>query len=199
MRKTAVLVLASAITASAAITASTAHADGVGGAPASAAPVRDKDVINKAGGGRLALSSNSTAEGATAITLRDPGWTYNTEVWEEDSTWQADEADTYTTVLRNQAANKCLQPAAAAPQRGTTIVVKTCDGSDLQKWILRAEKVVGGTYTGWWMWRPKVNKNLAMTLNRYNDGSWDSLHLDTAYPSSDRLWRIAPNDAPWHL
>ncbi|WP_432933656.1 RICIN domain-containing protein [Microbispora sp. CA-135349] len=170
----------------------------LGPAPVSAAPTHDQDVINKTSGGRLALLGDSTAEGATAITLRDPAWNYRTEVWEDDSTWQADGTGTWTTVLKNRAANKCLQPAAAAPQRGTTIIVKTCDGSDLQKWILQGERV-DGKYTGWWIWRPKVNKNLAMKLNRYNDGSWDTLHLDTAYPSSDRLWRIAPNDAPWHL
>ncbi|RGA03470.1 hypothetical protein DI270_018935 [Microbispora triticiradicis] len=152
--------------------------------PASAAQAPDHDVINKTSGGRLALYGDSTAEGAIAITLRDPAWKYRTEVWEQDAKWQADEAGTWTVVLKNQAANKCLQPADAASQRGTAIVVKNCDGSDLQKWILAGEK---------------VDKNVAITLNRYNDGSWDTLHLDTAYPSADRLWRIAPNDEPWHL
>ncbi|QLJ02767.1 RICIN domain-containing protein [Streptomyces sp. NEAU-sy36] len=98
--------------------------------------------------------------------------------------------------MRNRAASKCLEPVSAGPQRGTTIVVRTCNGSDLQKWITAGEKV-NGQFTGWWMWRPKVNRNLAIALNRYNDGSWDTLHLDTAYPSSDRLWHVGPNDSPW--
>lgn len=42
-------------------------------------------------GSRLALLNNSTAEGATGITLRDPAWKYSTEQWEFDfSAWQAD-------------------------------------------------------------------------------------------------------------
>ncbi|MFF2328837.1 MULTISPECIES: RICIN domain-containing protein [unclassified Streptomyces] len=165
---------------------------------ASAGVDPNQDLINKMSGGRLALHNDATGEGNTAITLRSPSWKYSTEAWDADSTWSADETGTWTTVYRNRAANKCLQPASASAERGTTIVVRTCDGSDLQKWILRGEKV-DGRYTGWWMWRPKVNRNVAIALNRYNDGSWDTLHLDTAYPSSDRLWRIAPNDAAWNL
>jgi hypothetical protein len=36
-----------------------------------------------------------------------------------------------------------------------------------------------------------------MTLERYSDGSWDTLCLDTAYPSDDRLRHPADNDAGW--
>ncbi|MFB7914634.1 RICIN domain-containing protein [Streptomyces sp. NPDC056061] len=167
-----------------------------GQAPASAAPTPNQDLINKMDGSRLALLNNSTAEGATGITLRDPAWKYSTERWEIDlSAWQADAPNTYTATLRNEAANKCLQPSAATPQRGTAVVVRTCDGSRLQKWSLYPEKA-GDTYTGWWMYRPMVNKDLALSLNRYNDGSWDTLYLNIAQPSSDRLWRRTGNDSP---
>lgn len=167
-----------------------------GAAPASAAPTPNTDLINKMDGSRLALLNNSTGEGATAITLRDPAWNYSTERWERDvSAWQADAPNTYTVALRNEAANKCLQPSAATPQRGTTVVVRTCDGSQLQKWSIYPEKV-GDNYTGWWMYRPVVDKKLALSLNRYNDGSWDTLYLNIAQPSSDRLWRSAVNDTP---
>ncbi|MEV0617527.1 RICIN domain-containing protein [Nonomuraea sp. NPDC050404] len=177
-----------------AITASLAATLSFATAPASAEP--NRDLINKSSGGRLALLNNSTAEGATAITLRSPSWKYTTEEWETTlSAWQADEPNTYTATIRNQAANKCLQPASATAERGTTIVVRTCNGSELQKWSMFSEKV-GDQHTTWWIWRPMVNKNVAMALNRYNDGSWDTLHLDTAYPSNDRLWRARPNDAP---
>ncbi|MFC9753583.1 RICIN domain-containing protein [Streptomyces sp. NPDC056921] len=188
-RSHAARVLASAVLAAAAVAAA-------GAAPASAAPTPGTDLINKMDGSRLALLSNSTGEGATAITLRDPAWNYSTERWERDSSaWQADAPNTYTVVLRNEAANKCLQPSAATPQRGTTVVVRTCDGSQLQKWSIYPEKV-GDSYTGWWMYRPMVDKNLALSLNRYNDGSWDTLYLNIAQPSSDRLWRRADNDTP---
>ncbi|WP_443080655.1 RICIN domain-containing protein [Streptomyces sp. PTD5-9] len=167
-----------------------------GQAPVSAAPTPNQDLINKMDGSRLALLNDSTADGATAITLRDPAWKYSTERWEVDlSAWQADAPHTYTATLRNEAADKCLQPSAATPQRGTTVVVRTCDGSRLQKWSLYAERV-GDSYTGWWMYRPMVDKNLALSLNRYNDGSWDSLYLNIAQPSSDRLWRRAADDTP---
>ncbi|MER8090295.1 RICIN domain-containing protein [Streptomyces sp. NPDC058316] len=184
-----VLALAAAVLATCGVVAAS-------GTPASAAPSPGRDVINKMDGSRLALLNNSTAEGATGITLRDPAWNYSTERWELDfSAWQADASNTYTATIRNEAANKCLQPGAATPQRGTTVVVRTCDGSQLQKWSLIGEKV-GDTHTGWWMYRPVVNKNLALSLNRYNDGSWDSLYLNIAQPSSDRLWRSVGDDTP---
>ncbi|MFG2192174.1 RICIN domain-containing protein [Streptomyces sp. NPDC048639] len=167
-----------------------------GAAPASAAPQPNRDIVNKMSGGRLALLSNGTGENNAAITLRDPAWNYSTESWETDfSAWGADAPNTYTATFKNEAANKCLQPSSATPVRGTTIVVKTCDGSQLQKWSLIRE-MVGDTHTGWWIYRPMVNKDLAMSLNRYNDGSWDSLYLNYAQPSSDRLWRLAANNSP---
>ncbi|MFE7428889.1 hypothetical protein ACF1BP_03375 [Streptomyces sp. NPDC014735] len=182
-------VLAAAVLAVAGLAAS-------GQAPVSAAPLPGQDLINKMDGSRLALLGNSTAEGATGITLRDPAWKYSTERWEIDlSAWQADAPHTYTATLRNEAANKCLQPAAATPQRGTTVVVRTCDGSRLQKWSLYPERV-GDSYTGWWMYRPMVDEKLALSLNKYNDGSWDSLYLNIAQPSSDRLWRRTTDDTP---
>ncbi|WP_406494892.1 hypothetical protein OG936_13745 [Streptomyces sp. NBC_00846] len=46
------------------------------------------------------------------------------------------------------------------------------------------------------MYRPVVDKDLALSLNRYNDGSWDTLYLNIAQPSSDRLWRRTFNDTP---
>ncbi|MEU0738953.1 RICIN domain-containing protein [Streptomyces sp. NPDC006134] len=159
---------------------------------ASAADRTGMDLINKSDGGRLALLNDSTAEGATAITLRDPAWKYRTEVWDEvDGRW---ENGSYTLTFKNQAANKCLQPSSATPARGTTVVVRTCNGSDLQRWVLRPEY---DNNSRWWLWQPKVDNKLAVALNRYNDGSWDSLYLDTAYPSDDRLWRLEPNDSSW--
>jgi hypothetical protein len=166
--------------------------------PASATPHPDQDLINKMDGSRLALLGNSTAEGATAITLRSPAWKYSTEQWDGDYTPTPDEQGGWTYVYKNRAANKCLQPFSATAERGASVIVKTCDGSDLQKWLLRPERV-NGANTGWWMWRPKVNRNVALTLARYNDGSWDVLYLDTAYPSADRLWRSETNDRPWNL
>lgn len=152
----------------------------------------DQRLINKMDGSRLALLSDSTAEGATAITLRDPAWNYKSRAWDEvNGNW---ENGKFTLTFKNRAANKCLQPSSTAPVRGTTIVVRTCDGSDLQRWVLRPEY---DNNSPWWLWEPKVNTNLAITLNRYNDGSWDTLHLDTAYPSDDRMWHLADGDSAW--
>jgi hypothetical protein len=159
---------------------------------ATAADRAGQDLINKSDGSRLALLGNSTAEGATAITLRDPAWNYSSEAWDEvGGKW---ENGNYTLTFKNQAANRCLQPSSAAPTRGTTIVVRTCDGSDLQRWVLRPEY---DNNSRWWLWEPKTNTNLAVAPNRYSDGSWDTLYLDTAYPSDDRLWRMANNDSSW--
>ncbi|MEV7517336.1 MULTISPECIES: RICIN domain-containing protein [Streptomyces] len=164
-----------------------------GAAPAAALPYPDRDLVNKSDGGRLALYADSTAEGATAITLRDPVYRYRTEAWHGERTVVN---GTVHFTLRNKAADKCLQPATAEAARKTRIVVRSCDGSRLQSWALHPERV-GGADTGWWMWRPSVNKDVAMTLDRYNDGAWATLHLDTAYPSNDRLWKLGGNDAPW--
>lgn len=158
----------------------------------SAADNTGQDLINKSDGSRLALYGDSVAEGATAVSLRDPAWNHKTEAWDQvNGRW---ESGGYTVTLRNQAANRCLQPSSATPVRGTTIVVRTCDGSDLQRWVLRPEY---GENSRWWLWEPKVNTKLAVALNRYNDGSWNTLYLDTAYPSDDRLWNLAPNNTSW--
>ncbi|MGW4271419.1 RICIN domain-containing protein [Streptomyces seoulensis] len=173
-------------------TAATALVGTLAASSASAADRTDQDLINKTDGGRLALLSDSTADGATAITLRDPAWKYRTESWDEvGGAW---EKGGYTLTLRNRAADKCLQPSATTPARGTTVVVRTCDGSDLQRWVLRPEY---DNNSRWWLWQPKVDDKLAIALNRYNDGSWDTLYLDTAYPSDDRLWRLGPDDSAW--
>ncbi|WP_326696097.1 RICIN domain-containing protein [Streptomyces sp. NBC_01754] len=163
-----------------------------GAGSASAADRTGQDLINRTDGSRLALYGDSTAEGATAVSLRDPGWKHKTEVWDEaGGRW---ENGRYTLTFKNQAADKCLQPADAKPTRGTTIVVRTCDGSDLQRWVLRPE---GDNNSRWWIWQPKVDTGLAMTLNRYNDGSWNTLYLDTSYPSADRLWHLADDNTSW--
>lgn len=169
----------------------------LGGTHASADPA-DRDVINKTSGSRLATYGDSKAEGATVISLRDPAWKYSSEAWRAEGTGVGPGSATATRVLRNASADKCLQPATADPRRGTQLVIKRCDGSDLQKWVLHASNS-DGRNSGWRMWTPKTAPSLAMTPNRYNDGSWESLHLDTAYPSDDRLWRIAPDDRPWNV
>ncbi|KAF4409203.1 MULTISPECIES: RICIN domain-containing protein [Streptomyces] len=172
--------------------AAAAIAATIAASPAVAADRTGQDLVNKMAGGRLALLSDSTGEGATAITLRDPGWKYRTEAWDEvDGRW---ENGKWTLTFKNRAANKCLQPSAGNPARGTTIVVRTCDGSDLQRWVLRPEY---DNNSRWWLWQPKVDTSLAVALNRYNDGSWDTLRLDTAYPTDDRLWRLMPDNTSW--
>ncbi len=167
-----------------------------GTAPASAEP-GSFDLINKKDGSRLALVDNNTvAEGAFANSLRDPGWKYSTEEWTSQVVSDRRHDDTYNRVLRNVAANKCLQPLTDSPTRGMRVVVKTCNGSELQKWNLQHE-TVSGTNSRWQIWRPVVNKRLALTLDKYGNGSWNTLYLDTSYPSSDRLWVLRPNDQPW--
>lgn len=150
-----------------------------------------KDMVNRMDGSRLALYGDNTGENALAITLRDPAYNYKSEQWESDFTRDG-QGNWYGTV-KNEAANKCLQPADSNPQRKGTVVVKSCNGSDDQKWLATPD-THGGTQ--WWQYRPKNNERLAMTLNRYQgSGAWDTLHLDTAYkyPSSDRLWKFEPN------
>jgi hypothetical protein len=155
------------------------------------------DVINKKDGSRLALvDNNHAAEGAYANSLRDPGWKYSTEEWTSQAVGGQLPDGTHNRVLRNVAANKCLQPQTTSPTRGMRVVVKTCDGSDLQRWNLQPE-TVGGTNSRWRIWRPVVNKRLALTIDKYGNGSWNTLYLDTSYPSSDRLWALRPDDQPW--
>jgi hypothetical protein len=160
-------------------------------APQAVAVEPHKDIVNRMDGSRLALHGDSTGEGAQAITLRDPGYKYKTEQWQTDFT--QDSGGNWYGTVRNEAADKCLQPADSSPQRSGTIVVKTCNGSDDQRWLATPDTDGG---TRWWQYRPKNNERLAMTLNRYQgSGAWDTLYLDTAYkyPSTDRLWKFEPN------
>ncbi|MFI1004381.1 hypothetical protein ACIP10_34430 [Streptomyces galbus] len=86
--------------------------------------------------------------------------------------------------------------AEGAFARGMRVVVKTCKGSDIQKWNLEPE-TDSGTNSPWPIWRPVVDKSLALTIDTYGNGSWNTLYLDTSYPSSDRLGALRPNDQPW--
>ncbi|MCG8969522.1 MULTISPECIES: RICIN domain-containing protein [Streptomyces] len=167
-----------------------------GTAPASAEP-GSFDLINKKDGSRLALLDNNTAaEGAFANSLRDPNWKYSTEEWTSQAVGGRLPDGTYNRVLRNVAADKCLQPLTGSPARGMRVVVKTCNGSEIQKWNLQPE-TVSDTDSPWQIWRPVVDKSLALTIDTYGNGSWNTLYLDTSYPSSDRLWALRPNDQPW--
>ncbi|WP_344396506.1 hypothetical protein [Streptomyces vastus] len=160
-------------------------------APQAASVEPHVDMVNRMDGSRLALLNDSTGEEAQAITLRDPQYKYKTEQWESNFTKDS-QGNWYGTV-RNEAANKCLQPSDPQPQRGGTIVVKTCNGSDDQLWLATPDTDGG---TNWWQYRPKTDESLAMTLKSYvGPGAWNHLYLDTAYkyPSADRLWKFEPN------
>lgn len=150
-----------------------------------------RDMINRMDGSRLALKGDATGENARAITLRDPNYKYKTERWE--SQFAKDSAGKWYGTVRNEAADKCLQPADSDPERRGRIVVRTCDGSDAQKWRATSDDHGG---TRWWQYRPKNDESLAMTLDTYmGHGSWDTLYLDRAYrfPSADRLWKFGPD------
>ena len=160
-------------------------------APQAAAVGSHKDMVNRMDGSRLALLEDNTGEGAQAITLRDPAYNFKTEQWESD--FSKDSQGNWYGTVRNEAANKCLQPADSTPKRRGTIVVKTCNKSDDQRWLATPDTDGG---TKWWQYRPKNDESLALTLNRYQGaGAWDTLYLDTAYkyPSTDRLWKFEPN------
>ncbi len=178
-----------------AVAAATVGAVLAAASPAQAATTwTGQQMTNRMDGSRLALSSDSTAEGATAITLRAPNWQYRT------ATWSITVKDDGFFVLRNEAANKCLQPSTASPVAGTTVIVKTCDGSALQDWSRRNEETNHGQNTGWGSFRPSVNTRIALTLNNYQgNGSWDTVHLDQDLNSADRLWRHHKPDTTWNV
>lgn len=167
------------------------------GTASAAAEPGSFDLINKKDGSRLALLDNNTAaEGAFANSLRDPGWQYSTEEWTSQVVSGRLSDGTANRVLKNVAANKCLQPLTGSPARGMRVTVKTCNGSEIQQWNLQPE-TDSDANSPWQIWRPVVDKSLALTINAYGNGSWNTLHLDTSYPSSDRLWALRPNDRPW--
>ncbi|MFE0510859.1 RICIN domain-containing protein [Streptomyces sp. NPDC058964] len=162
--------------------------------PAAATDFPNQDLVNQASGGRLALFMDRVSEGATPVTLRDPAFAFSTEAWDGFGSIANGE---WTIELKNRAANKCLQPVDARPTRGGAVTVRNCNGSDTQKWSLQAERV-GGHPTGWWIWRPALNRNVALTVKQYaEDGRYETVYLDTSYPSSDRLWKLAHNDDAW--
>ncbi|RSS46004.1 hypothetical protein EF912_27915 [Streptomyces sp. WAC07061] len=165
----------------------------VGACPAQAATTwNGQQVTNRMDGSRLALLHDSTGDGAEGITLRSPGWTYQT------ATWSITQKDDGHFVLRNEAANKCLQPSSASPVKGTTVIVKPCDGTALQDWSRRAEETNHGMNTGWGAFRPRVNTTIALALRTYEgSGSWDTLYLDQDLNSADRLWHHHRPSSTW--
>lgn len=152
----------------------------------------DMELHNRMDGSRLALQGDSTDEGAQAISLRSPTLQYKTQLWEFTG------QDNGYYVVRNETADKCLQPSTDKPVQGTTVVVRTCDGSRLQEWDVRKEEHFLEGETGWNAWRPRVNTSIALTLDTYKgSGSWDTLHLNQDLNSTDRLWRFHSPDVSW--
>jgi hypothetical protein len=154
--------------------------------------IPDRQFINRMDGSRMALAYDSTAEGSVAITLRAPGWHYQTAKWTVTPN-----AAGYRSI-KNDAAGKCLQPATATPQAGDGLVVRTCDRSASQDWTVRADHNDSGTATGWYTYRPRTNTALAIALQTYQgSGSWDSIYLDRDQNTTDRLWRFLKDGATW--
>ncbi|MFF3108930.1 RICIN domain-containing protein [Kitasatospora sp. NPDC057904] len=152
----------------------------------------DNLFINRMDGSRMALGMDATGAGAQAISLRSPGWVYQTRKWTvitKRSGYQ---------VIRNDAANLCLQPVNASPAAGNAIVVQPCNGSAAQDWDTRPEQSNYAGTSGWSAYRPRTNPSLAITLQTYQgSGSWDSLYLDTDQNSADRLWRFQKEGTSW--
>lgn len=164
--------------------AAPAHAD--------SAPHTNREFINRMDGSRLATLGDSVGENAEAITLRHPNWKYKTAKW----TYIVKDDGHY--IIKNEAADKCLQPAAASPAAGGKVVIKTCDGSAAQDWSRRLEETEFGHVTGWAAFRPRNNPKLALTLDAYmGPGSWDTLYLNRDQNSSDRLWRFLREGGTW--
>jgi hypothetical protein len=163
------------------------------GPPAHAAqPQTNREFVNRMDGSRLATYGDSVGEGAQAISLRSPVWKYKTAKW----TYIVKADGHY--VIKNEAANKCLQPATAAPKEGDTVVIKTCDGSQPQDWSRRPEESESGHATGWASFRPRLNTAVALTLNTYQGpGSWNTLYLNRDQNSADRLWRFLRDGVTW--
>ncbi|MFE2165295.1 hypothetical protein ACFXB3_09490 [Streptomyces sp. NPDC059447] len=155
----------------------------------------DRSLIGFANGGRLALDGGNTADNTPVVVL-GPNRRYDaSEVWSARGTWDGKDR-LWTFVLRNKKAGKCLQPAAAPPVRETALVIRTCDGSELQKWSVREERR-RDTETPWWVWRPSTNIHAALTNIPTDPAGQNRTALQTSYPSADRLWKLAPADTSW--
>ncbi|ACZ87277.1 RICIN domain-containing protein [Streptosporangium roseum] len=159
---------------------------------ADAEPQTNREFINRMDGSRLATLGDSVAESAQAISLRHPNWKYRTAKW----TYIVKDDGHY--IIKNEAANKCLQPATAAAAAGDQVVIKTCNGSAAQDWSRRPEETDSSQPTGWGSFRPRTNTKVALTLDTYHGpGSWNTLYLNRDQNSSDRLWRFLREDHTW--
>jgi hypothetical protein len=164
---------ATALTAGALAMAPAAHADTI---------YTHQRIINRMDGSRLALVSDSTADGAEVNSLRAPGWHYKTSRWTLIISGSK-------RVIKNEASGKCIQPATATPEEGDRVIVRTCNGSAAQNWERRFDKV-GDTSTGWGQFQLSSDPTLAIGIDTYQgSGSWNNLYLIRSQPSADRLWR----------
>jgi hypothetical protein len=179
-----------------AVAAATVVATLAGASPAQADQTyTGMQATNRMDGSHLALyADDSISEGVTAVSLRSPSWKFQTAAW---TITRKDINGMH--VLRNAAANKCLQPSSSSPVAGTTVIVRSCDGSALQEWSLRNEETDAQvTATGWYSLRPAVNTKIALTLDTYQgSGSLDTLILNEDLNSADRLWRFHKQGATW--
>lgn len=164
-----------------------------GATPASADELRNQDLVNRMDGSRL--TTGSTADGTQVYAARGTARDANVgEAWDFNATWDP-VTRLWTGTLRTTSGAKCLQPVDNTPARGETIVIRTCDDSALQRWSLR-EETKGDDNNRWWVWRPETNLDVAMAVTNIAT-DYNLLRLDYSYPSSDRLWKLGPNNSAW--
>ncbi|GDY30756.1 RICIN domain-containing protein [Gandjariella thermophila] len=168
--------------------ASTAAAIGIIFAPcaATAAP-QPKQVVPQPGSYQIVSRHNGSrwvtaldsAGDANARAVRAPAWdSFTSDQWNIIGTGLAG------VTIQNAKGGKCLEPLNASFTLHQQVVVRTCNGSRAQRWLITRAADTS------FLISPLNEPTLAVALASAGTDDWTELRLEKAWYSTDRLWNF---------
>jgi hypothetical protein len=134
-------------------------------------------IINRADGNAMSTYGNSSGD-TYAISLRTTDWpNHNTR-------WVISGPPDAVQIRTDRPDTRCLEPLDKTTRLNQKVVVRSCDGSDAQRWTLRRED--GGGY----LISPWKARDLAVAPETVS-ASWTFLALTHAVPVPPRLWHFS--------
>jgi hypothetical protein len=139
--------------------------------------LEETQIVNRADGNAMSTYGNSSGD-TYAISLRTTDWpNHNTR-------WVISGPPDAVQIRTDRPDTRCLEPLDKTTQLNQRVVVRSCDGSDAQRWTLRREDG-GGYLISPWKARDLVVAPEAVSA------SWTFLALNHAVPIPPRLWHFS--------
>jgi hypothetical protein len=134
-------------------------------------------IVNSADGTAMSTYGNSSGD-INAVSIRTTDWPNH------DTQWVVSGPPYAVQIRTDRPDTRCLEPLDKTTQLNQKVVLRSCDGSDAQRWTLRGE--AGGGY----LISPQKNQNLVVAPEAVA-GSWSFLALTHAVRIPPRLWHFS--------